>query len=347
MDRQLSKRTLILGGSGFLGSYVARALADSGHEVCTYDSSKPSAEGSFVLGAAEQKVVREIGSIEDRPHLDRVMASFEPDYVAHLAGIVDPLRLVSQPSLALTVNVTGAVNALEASRIAEVSLFIYISSIGVLPGVRYEPIDGDHPVILANSGPRTGPYGAAKLAGEAFCFAYEDQYDLQTRIVRPSAMYGFGMRAHSANYIKNVLEPAIRGEAVRLPSGGALARDYTHVADIADLIVALISRPAVADRVFYGATGEPLVTAAEVAELVSELVPEADISIGTELSEEDKIEAGFRGRLSVENARIQLGWSPGYPNLAAGLAEYAQRYTEFIGGGPSGTQRRHPTSRDL
>jgi nucleoside-diphosphate-sugar epimerase len=329
----LSERTLLLGGSGFLGSYVARSLLDAGHEVSIYDASGPPAEASFVLGPYQSKVVRVIGSIEDRPHLERVMAGFDPDNVVHLAGVVDPLRLISQPWLALEVNVAGTVNALEASRTAGVSLFVYISSIGVLPGVRYEPIDGDHPVILAGAGPATGPYGAAKLAGEAFCLAYQDQYDLQTRIVRPSAVYGFGMRPHSANYIKNILEPAIRGESVRLPSGGPLTRDYTHVADIADLVVALIARPAIADRVFFGATGEPLVSAAEVAEMVRRLVPDSAISIGMSLSEEDEVESGFRGRLSIENAREQLGWTPSYPQVADGLAEYARQYSEFIGGG--------------
>jgi UDP-glucose 4-epimerase len=140
------------------------------------------------------------------------------------------------------------------------------------------------------------------------------------------------MQWHSANYMKQFVEPAVRGEKVRLASGGPLPRDYTHVRDIASLTAAILDAPHDADRVFYAATGQPLVTAAQAAKVVMELVPGAAIEIGDTLSEDDQVELGFRGILSVENARRQLGWEPTYRSLRDGVAEYIASYRTFLAG---------------
>ena len=162
----------------------------------------------------------------------------------------------------------GTVNVLEAARLFGVERVVYFSSIGVLPAAQYQPIDAAHPIILPAQGPASGAYGASKVAGEAFGFAYHQAFGLDFRAIRPSAAYGFGMKWHSSNYMKQFVEPAVRGEPVRLASGGPLPRDYTHVIDVARLAVAVLEAPPDADRVFYAATGEPLVTAAEVAQMV-------------------------------------------------------------------------------
>jgi nucleoside-diphosphate-sugar epimerase len=138
------------------------------------------------------------------------------------------------------------------------------------------------------------------------------------------------MQWHSANYMKQFVEPAVRGDKVRLPSGGPLPRDYTHVRDIASLTVAVLDAPRDADRVFYAATGQPLVTAAQAARLVMELVPGADIQIADVLSEDDQVELGFRGIISIENAKTQLGWKPAYSSLRDGIAEYVATYRTFL-----------------
>src|SRR5216683_2005133 len=110
---------------------------------------------------------------------------------------------------------------------------------GVLPTIQYEPIDGAHPFILPAEGPG-GAYAAAKVGAEAFCYAYQQTYGLDFRTIRPSAMYGFGMQWHAANYMKEFVEPAVRGESVRLPSGARVRRDYFHAVDMGSLVVALL-----------------------------------------------------------------------------------------------------------
>ena len=221
-------------------------------------------------------------------------------------------------------------NVFEAARLFEVERVVQFSSIGVLPTVQYEPIDAAHPLVLATEGPGSGAYGAAKAAGELFAFAYRQAFGLDVRTIRPSAVYGFGMRWHSANYMKQFVEPAVRGEAVRLSSGGPMPRDYTHVLDVASLTATVLDAPDHADRIFFAATGEPLVTAAEAAAIVMELVPGASIEIANVLGPDDLDELAFRGVLSIENAREQLNWQPAYRSLREGIGEYVARYRAFI-----------------
>jgi len=330
MDRPV----LITGGTGFIGSHVARALLDRARRVCLADIRGLSPEAQFVLGDHAATVPVEQASIENWPRLLEVVRHWRPRQIVHIGGIVDPLFLFKNPQVALRVNVEGTVNVLECARLSGVERVVYFSSIGVLPAVQYQPIDAAHPIILPRAGPASGAYGAAKVSGEAFCFAYHQAFGLDFRTIRPSAAYGFGMQWHSANYMKQFVEPAVRGETVRLASGGPLPRDYTHVRDIASLTAAVLDAPADADRVFYAATGQPLVTAAQAAKLVMELVPGADIAIGDVLSEDDQVELGFRGILSIENARRQLGWEPTYGSLRDGIAEYIAAYRAFLAGNP-------------
>ena len=122
---------------------------------------------------------------------------------------------------------------------------------------------------------------------------------------------------------------------MRLASGGRLPRDYTHVLDVASLTVRVVQCDDSADRIFYAATGEPLVTAAQAARIVSELVPGSSIEIADVMSPEDQAEASFRGVISIANAKAQLGWTPRYTSLREGIQQYIEAYRRFLAEGGS------------
>jgi nucleoside-diphosphate-sugar epimerase len=259
-----------------------------------------------------------------------------PAAVVHAASNVEVANLFRNPYLAFQTNVTGTLNELEAARRTGVQRVVDISSIGVLPAIQYQPIDAAHPIMLAREGPGSGAYGAAKASGELFAFAYQRAYGLDIRIVRPSAVYGFGMQWHSANYMKEFVEPAVRGEKVQVPSGGRLPRDYTHVLDVASLTVAVVDCDDGADRIFFAATGRPLVTAAQAARLVAELLPGSSIEVAGVMTPDDEVEASFRGIISIANAKEQLGWEPRYASLREGIQQYIDAYRSFLAGRADG-----------
>ena len=326
----MGSRVLVTGGAGFIGSYVVRLLAERGDEVVSLDSREPDPEARWWLRPVADRVRLVQGAIEDWSSVVSAMERHRPETVIHIAAITNPVLLHRQPSVALNVNLTGSFNLLEASRLFGVGRFVNFSTIGVLPGVRAEPIDADHPVLLATEGPGASFYGAAKVAAEAFCWAYRQSYGLDFVTIRPSAVYGFGMRYPI--YVKPMVENAVNGLPTRFAQGREFPRDYTHAADVAQLAVLAAHQPAdrIGDRVFYGATGQPLVTAGRVAELVGELVPGAEIEIGPGLSEADLIEIRYRGVLSIANAREQLGYEPRYADIRAGLAEYVETYRRYL-----------------
>lgn len=330
----MSGRTvLITGGTGFIGSHLARRLVEHGDRVVLFDRAPLGPEATWVLGplAPELQVVE--GSVEDEPAVRAACETHAVTDIVHTAAIVSFEALQRRPREALAVNVGGTLNLLETVRRLGLRRLVYFSTIGVLPRIQYEPIDAKHPIILGDDGPGSGFYGASKAAAEAFCFAYRAHFGLDFVIIRPSAVYGLGMRV--PNFIKPMVENSVRGQPTRFGQGRDFARDYTHVADVAQLAqAALDARPeALAEYVFYAATGRPLVTAGRVAELVCEVIPGADVEIGPGLSEDDQRKVLFRGRLDVEPARRQLGYEPRYADLRAGVVEYVASYRQYLADG--------------
>ena len=179
-----SGSVLVLGGTGFIGGYVSRALAANGRTVTAYARRGPSPEIQPVLAEESERITIAHGSIGNLPDLIAKVQSSSPQ----LSCMWQPM-LMCQPCSGTRTsrleNVTGTINVFEAARLLGVRKVIFFSSIGVLPPGRYEPIDVDHPLILARRGPGTGSYGAAKASGELFAYAYSQAYDLDIRIIRP------------------------------------------------------------------------------------------------------------------------------------------------------------------
>lgn len=326
----MSDTVLVTGGSGFIGSHLIQALLDRGDRVINYDICPHSGPLKWLMQPYLEDILYEEGTIEDWPSLLAALLRHKANKMAHLASPIDPERLNRRPKLAFDVMITGAVNTLEAARILGLERLLFCSSIGALPTRQYEPIDCDHPTVMASEGPGSGAYGAAKVAGEALCWAYRKSCGLDFVILRPSAVYGFSTR--NPIYLPQFVEGALRGEPVHFDHGGEMPRDYTHVEDVAGIAAAAlaVSNEALRHRCFYAASGQPLVTASQAAELVRELIPGADIAIAPDLSDADRLQLPYRGVLDVKPVEEQLGYRIRYTSLRAGVEQYIGRYGEYL-----------------
>jgi nucleoside-diphosphate-sugar epimerase len=321
---------MVIGGSGFIGSHLLKLLVQRGDSAINYDIRPWSRELAWMMEPFRREIVFEQGGVESWPRLCAAIKEHKVDRIVHAAAPVNLAYLSREPKVAFDVIAQGTVNVLEAVRLLDVKRLVFLSSIGVLPTIQYEPIDANHPTVMATEGPGAAAYGAGKLAGEAFCWAYRHAFDLDFVTIRPSAVYGFGSR--NPIYIKPMVEESLKGRAVRFDSGREFPRDYTHVEDVVGVILAALDVPAerLKHRVFYAATGRALATAGELAEMVKEMIPSADIQIESGLSYADRLEIRYRGLSDIGPVKDQLGYELNYPRLRDGLAQFIASYRDYM-----------------
>jgi nucleoside-diphosphate-sugar epimerase len=326
----MSRTILVTGGSGLIGSHLMRQLVERGDTVINFDIREPGPEAAWWLKPVADRIQFVSGGVDNWGDVIQAVNRYQPDAIIHVAGILNLPLLNRRPGLAMNVNFGGTFNVLEAARLLGVRRVVNFSSIAVLPGVQYQPIDVKHPVFLGTEGPGGSFYAAGKVAGEAFCWAYHQAFGLDFITLRPSAVYGFGMQWPI--FIKPMVENSVRGMPTRFEKGREFPRDYTHASDVAQAVLKSVDIPAdkVSDRVFFVATGRPLVTAGQVAEVVKKLIPGTDIEIGPGLSEADLLEIRYRGVLSIDNARDQLGYEPQFADIERGVANYIQVYRQYL-----------------
>jgi UDP-glucose 4-epimerase len=328
----MADTVLVIGGSGFIGTHLAKQLAERGDRVINYDMRPWGPQLEWLIGDLKGAITFEQGGIENWAQLLAAVKKHKPNKIAHLAAPIDLLGLNRNPKIAFDVMAGGTINVLEACRLNDIERLVFFSSIGVLPAVQYQPIDANHPTLMADQGPGSGAYGAGKVAGEAFCWAYRSGYGLDFVIIRPSAAYGF-YTTNPTIFINRMVEAAVRGEPLSFESGREFPRDYTHVHDIAGIAAAALNAPAarLTHRVFYAATGQKLVTAGEVADIINDLVPGAAIHMASGLSELDQLGIKFRGMHDMQPVKDQLGYDVKYADIRDGMREYVEttrRYYE-------------------
>ena len=324
---------LVTGGSGFIGSHVCRMLVERGDRVINFDMFPRRGPLAWLMQRYEKEILFEKGGVENLTQLIAVVRKHKPNKIAHLAASIDLESLENHPMQVYHSFVGGTVNVLEAMRLLDgVERMVNFSSIGVLPTVQYQPLDCNHPTVMAAEGTSSSVYGAGKLSGEAFCWAYADLFNFDIVILRPSAAYGFFTT--NSIFMNEMLEGALRGEKVRLPAGRSVPRDYTHVHDIAGITLAALSAPTerLKHRCFYAASGmNPLATAGQVADIIREMLPGTDIDIADVMTPMiERYDLKCRGVHDMRPVEEQLGYQMKYRDLREGMKEYADRYCEYL-----------------
>lgn len=317
---------LITGATGFIGSHTARAVRDRGHEVLAVSRYDWRDEARFVLGAELPELARVHPG--DPAALETLVEERRPDAIIHLDAFVNPVALRDDPARAVEANVEPTLALLELSRRYGVERFVLASTVAVLPSIRYEPIDAAHPLVTPREGPAGGFYGVSKAVSEILALGYADAFPLDVRIVRPSAVYGFGMQWPIG--VKPVVEGIVEGREVEIPTSGP-PRDFTPVEDVAAIFAAAADCPADTDRVFFAATGLPLTTPAEYLDVVRTTFPDARIRTVDEDADPAGVESRYRGVVDMSPARDQLGVESAFATLGDGLRHYAEQYRRFRG----------------
>jgi UDP-glucose 4-epimerase len=239
----MHRRVLITGGAGFIGSALARMLARRNKSVRVFDDLSIGNRAYLADVPAEVFVAR----LNDTEVLWQAVQGV--DAVVHLAARAGIPDSVADPLGTLDANVVQLVGVLDAARLAGVKRFVFASS-NAAAGNHEPPADETdlpHPV---------SPYGASKLAGEAYCQAYAATFGIAACALRFSNAYG-PRSLHKKSVVASWMRAALLHEPITIHGDGEQTRDFVFVDDLAAAIVAALDAPeaAVAGEIFQVGTG--------------------------------------------------------------------------------------------
>ena len=245
---------LITGGCGFIGVNLVKQLIARGDRVRVLDDLSVGSRddlrcvAKLAEGDDEERAANAVelivGDVRDAEVADRAVR--EADVVVHLAAQTGVLPSIEDPGLGCELNVAGTLNLLMASRNHGVQSFLFASS-GATLGEQDLPLN-EEKVPKPQS-----PYGASKLAGEAYCQAFHGSFGLRTVILRFSNVYGpYSFKKGSV--VAEFLRSAFGGRPLIVYGDGSQARDFIHTHDICQAILKASSGN-VGGEVFQIATG--------------------------------------------------------------------------------------------
>jgi len=256
------KRVVVTGGAGFVGSHLVDRLARENQVLVVDDfSSGKEANLAHHQGSERVRIVR--ADVRDERDMERLLEG--ADVVFHLA--VRNLReSIRNPVLVNDVNVTGTIHLCRAALASRVERFIYVSSSEIYGSGNAAAMAEDHPV-----NPST-PYGASKLAGEAYALSFFHTYGLPVSIIRPFNC--FGPRGHylgkSGEVIPRFILRAMNGLPLPVFGDGKQTRGFSYVEDIARGIVEAAQCDALEGRPVNIASGQES-SVLEVGRIILEL----------------------------------------------------------------------------
>lgn len=230
-------RILVIGGAGFIGSFVVRELLKHDvAEVIIYDNfTRGKMENIEDCLKDKRCRLNEFGGdIRDVDILDNAMKGV--DYVFHLSAMW-LLHCKDFPRTAFHVNIEGTFNVLEACVKNKIKKLIYSSSASVYGDAVQVPMTEDHPYNNKNF------YGATKIAGEAMCTAFNDRYGLPVIGLRYMNVYGPGQdqTAVYTGVVPIMLNKIDANEGPIINGDGSQAYDFIYVEDVARCNVAALT----------------------------------------------------------------------------------------------------------
>jgi UDP-glucose 4-epimerase len=303
----VSRTILVTGGAGFIGSSLARLLADRGDRVRILDDLSIG-RPEYLEGVPHELIRSPLA--DDAAVAGAVEGADAVVHLAARAGIPDS---VADPLGTFEVNVRQLLGVLDAARRAGVPRFVFASS-NAAAGDHEPPADETdlpHPV---------SPYGASKLAGEAYCQAYAATYGMAACSLRFSNAYG-PRSLHKKSVVAVWVRAALAREPLTVHGDGEQTRDFVYVDDLARAVLAALDAPpdAVAGELFQAGTGRET-TINELAAALERAVgrpveivrgPARTGDVRRNVSRVDKAEErlGYRAAVPLEEGLARtVGW---------------------------------------
>lgn len=283
----MSDYVLVTGGIGLIGNAVRRRLEDRGDKVVAIDRVAATIDGREVIEC----------DVTDAHGLHAIARRYPIRAIVHCGAFSGPMVSPDHPMQMIRVNIGGTANVGELARILGGIRLVFASTAtayGLTPG---GPVRED--VAMEPD----SMYGASKAASEQILNAYKRQFGVDTVSLRLTWVYG--PRRTTACLIRQMLTDALAGRTTRIPYGRDFPRQYIHLDDAADLMIAALDRPNLPQQA-YNISGGNWLTLSEVAETVMRAVPGAKVEVAAGDDPGDIRQERF----DISAAARDLGYTP-------------------------------------
>ena len=299
-----SKRILVTGGAGFLGSFLCDSLLADGHEVICLDNFHTGSRTNVqhLHGHPRFEIMR---------HDVTVPIHAEVDEIFNLACPASPVHYQTDPVQTVKTNVHGAINVLELARRLKARIFQASTS-----EVYGNPLV--HPQVESYAG-NVNPighracYDEGKRCAETLFFDYHRQYGVQIRVARIFNTYGPRMLPDDGRVVSNFIVQALRGDPITIYGEGQQTRSFCFV-DAPDDVLLPIN------------LGNPSeFTIRQLAELVIEMTGSRSRIVFNPLPQDDPQQR----KPDISRAADQLGWRPAV-SLREGLSQTVAYFDQML-----------------
>lgn len=244
-----------------------------------------------------------------------LIKKYNADYVIHAASNAHPLAFSKDPVGTMKTNLIGTMNLLDMIKNTN-SYFMYLST-GEIYGNNIDKAFTENDCGLIDSKLVRSCYPESKRAAETLCLSYNNQYNINTNILRLCYVYGHTITNENSRADAQFLRNALNGKNIIMKSEGLQKRTYCYVADVVYAMLYVILYGKDGD-VYNVANPNSIASVREYAETLSEI---AGVSLEFEIPSEIEKQGYSKPLDSILDAtKLQkLGWQPQY-DLKTGLS---------------------------
>ena len=311
-----SKRILVTGGAGFLGSHLCARLLDQGHEVLCIDN--------FFTGT-KHNILPLLNNplFEFQRHDVTFPLYVEVDEIFNLACPASPIHYQHDPVQTTKTSVHGAINMLGLAKRTGATI-MQASTSEVYGDPSIHPQTEDYCGNVNPIGFRSC-YDEGKRCAETLFFDYRRQHDIPIKVARIFNTYGPNMHIDDGRVVSNFIVQALRGESITIYGEGEQTRSFCYVDDLIEGFLRLMATEHdVTGPVNLGNPGE--FTIKELAEKVLAMTGSASELIYEPLPEDDPLQR----QPDISRAKEALGWEPTV-TLDEGLVKTIEYFRERLG----------------
>ena len=310
-----SKRVLVSGGAGFIGSHLCERLVDEGHEVICVDN--------YFTGRRQN-----VAHLLDKPNFEilRHDVTFplyiEVDEIYNLACPASPIHYQHDPVQTTKTSVHGAINMLGLAKRTGAKI-LQASTSEVYGDPEIHPQVESYWGNVNPIGPRSC-YDEGKRCAETLFFDYHRQNKVRIKVIRIFNTYGPQMHPQDGRVVSNFIMQALRGEKISIFGDGSQTRSFCYVDD---MVQAMISMMATDDDITGPVNvGNPNeFTIRELAEqIIAKIDPQAELTFLPLPGDDPK-----QRKPDISYAKQALGWQPTVM-LDEGLDKTIEYFRQYL-----------------